>query len=516
MNNSPLNPSPVKQDRRRSIGGRGARPRIPAACALLLLVALAARCLAVSPAAPPAARGAAGAPVPPTAATPPGTPRASDPTLSEAESAGEPLAMVVGHSMLINTESRLHRVYVSNPLVLDSYTANPRQLVITAKASGASSLVLWDETGRFQAYLVVASLDIASLRDAMVRAFPEQAIAVAADKDNVSLSGNVRDQATIDAAVKMAAVYTKNVVNALLLTPSHPSQVRLKVRIVEIDRSKEDQFGLNFFAGGSNPGGVTTGQFPVSTSVTGGTSTTGLTISDPLNLFFYNNSLNVGVTIKDLESRRILQILAEPTITTLSGEKGSFLSGGEFPFPVVEGGGGAGTLASVTIQFRPYGVKLDFTPTVNADGTILLKVAPEVSALDYTNAVTISGYTIPALSTRRAETVVELRDGQSFAISGLLDHRTTDVLNKVPVAGNLPVIGALFRSKDISHSVVELVVIVTPTVVDPLSTAPGTDQGEPPTPKFAIPLLDDPEFDQKLRGAVKPFSPDAQPPAQLK
>jgi pilus assembly protein CpaC len=186
----------------------------------------------------------------------------------------------------------------------------------------------------------------------------------------------------------------------------------------------------------------------------------------------------------------------------LSGQKASFLSGGEFPFPVVQGSSGG--LTSITIQFRPYGVKLDFTPLVKGDGTIQLKVAPEVSALDYTNAVTISGYTIPALSTRRAETEVELRDGQSFAISGLLDHRTTDIFNKMPGIGDVPVLGQLFHSKSVNHSEVELMVVVTPTIVDPLS-----DATSPTLPKLPVPLLDPAQFDQKT-GKRKPA---AQSPA---
>ena len=375
--------------------------------------------------------------------------------LSTAESVGELLPMVVGRSMFINMSGpasgptgaagapggpgvsglRLRRVYVSNPAVLDSYTANARQIVITAKAPGSSSLVLWDEAGRSQAYLVVSSLDVAGLRTAMRLAFPQEKIDVQADADNLSVSGTVSGQAAIDAALKMAGVYSKNVVDAMLLAPPHLAQVRLKVRIVEIDRSRLAEFGVNFFSLGSNPSSTTTGQFPSLATITNSV----VTVSDPLNLYYYNSSLGVGVTIKDLASKNVLQILAEPTITAMSGEKASFLSGGEFPFPIIQGGS-AGTAASVTIQFRPYGVKLEFTPIVNPDGTILLKVAPEVSALDYTNAVTISGYTVPALSTRRADTAVELRDGQSFAISGLLDHRTTDVLNAVPVVGNLPVI----------------------------------------------------------------------------
>ena len=198
----------------------------------------------------------------------------------------------------------------------------------------------------------------------------------------------------------------------------------------------------------------------------------------------------------DLEAKDVLQILAEPSITAISGHEGDFLSGGEFPYPVIQGG--AGNFASVTIMFKPYGVKLAFTPTVNADGTILLKVAPEVSALDYTNTVTISGYTIPAISTRRAETEVELRDGQSFSISGLLDHRTTVLLDKTPGIANVPILGELFKSKNNTHSVDDLVVIVTANVIDPLH-----EDTHPSTPKLALPNMGADQFDHTLPPASK-------------
>ena len=215
-----------------------------------------------------------------------------------------------------------------------------------------------------------------------------------------------------------------------------------------------------------------------------------------MNLFLYNREFNVGLAVADLEEKQILQILAEPTITTVSGEKASFLSGGEFPFPVVQGG--AGNFTSVTVQFRPYGVKVDFTPTVNPDGTIRLQVAPEVSALDYTNEVVISGYTIPAISTRRAATDVELRSGQSFAISGLLDHRMTDALGRMPGIASIPILGQLFRSKDNNSSVVELIVIVTPTIVDPL-----TDRTPPVEPHMSKPNIDADEFDRQVNAPKK-------------
>jgi pilus assembly protein CpaC len=307
----------------------------------------------------------------------------------------------------------------------------------------------------------------------------------------------------------MASQYAKDVVNSIRIDPVHGKQVQLKLRIVEVDRTRLEQLGINIFAGGRTAVATTTGEFPSSASGSGSS----LSVSDPLNVLLYNAKLDVGLTIQDLEQKQIVQVLAEPTLTTVSGLTARFLSGGEFPFPVIQPGGGAGSAASVTIQFRPYGVKVDFTPTVSADGIIHLKLSPEVSALDYSNAVTISGYTIPALSTRRAETEVEIRDGQSFVVSGLLDHRTTEMMSKVPGIGDVPILGQLFRSKNFNHSVVELVIIVTASVVDPLnSNAVSTAE-----PKFVLPNLESNSFDatvDKSWGAAQPASPPAQPATQ--
>jgi pilus assembly protein CpaC len=266
----------------------------------------------------------------------------------------------------------------------------------------------------------------------------------------------------------MASLYAKDVVNSLVVVPVHGKQVQLKLRIVEVDRTRMNQLGVNIFSSGigSTMGSTSTQQYG-STATGSGSS---LSVSDPLNIFLYNSKLNVGLTVQDLEQKQILQVLAEPTLTTLSGLPARFLSGGEFPFPMVQGGTGNST--AISIQFRPYGVKVEFTPTVNADGSIRIKLAPEVSTLDYSNAVTISGFTIPALSTRQTETEVEIQNGQSFIVSGLLDHRTTEIMSKVPGIANVPILGELFRSKNFSHSVVELVIIVTATVVDPLTSSP--------------------------------------------
>jgi pilus assembly protein CpaC len=402
--------------------------------------------------------------------------------------------VLVGHSFFIKTGPRLKRVYISNPSVLTSLTSTPYEVLVTAKAPGVSSLVVWDASGNSTVYTVSADIDTRSLQQALDAVLPKQHIAVSALQDSIGLSGSVATQADADTALKLAQNYTKDIANSLKVVPPRVKQVELKVRFIEVDRVKLAQFGVNFLSAGNNIASTSTQQFGLTTAATA--AGTQATISNPLNLLLYNQSLNVGVAIQDLEQKQVIQILAEPTITAISGEKASFLSGGEFPFPVVQGG--SGSYASVTVQFRPYGVKLDFTPTVNEDGTIRLKVAPEVSALDYTNEVEISGYTIPALSTRRAETDVELQSGQSFAISGLLDHRLTDQFSKMPGIASIPILGNLFRSKNVNRSVVELLVVVTPTVVDPLSAPSVITE-----PKNALPYIEPEQFDQELNQSKK-------------
>lgn len=448
----------------------------------------------------------AGTPAPAALAEAPPTPAAGG-MGSTASAVGAPLHLVIGHSMFVNTQSRLKRIYVSNPEVLDSYTSSPHQIVITARAPGISSLILWDEDGSSQSYMVNSDVDVADLQTALKQAFPGDTIRAESHGDQIGLAGTVSSQKTDDAAVKLAAMFAKNIADTLQIAAPHTPQVRLKVRVVEIDRSRAYQLGFNFFSAGKNTAATSTGQFPGITvgpaAQSGGTNGL-LAVSNLLNLFYFNADHNVGAAIQALINKQIAQILAEPTLTAISGEKASFLAGGEFPYPVVQGGTGGFT--SVTIQFRPYGVKVDFTPTVLPDGTVQLKVAPEVSALDYSNEVTISGYTIPAISTRRAETVVQLRSGQSFAISGLLDNRTTDQLQKIPGIGDIPILGKLFQTKNINHTNTELAVIVTPTVVDPLSDTQPAMQ-----PKMVVPFIDPKKFDKNMTPKTPPAQPQPQP-----
>jgi len=421
------------------------------------------------------------------------------------------LHVTLGHSIFINTRMRLKRVYVADPGVLTSATLTPNQIVVTAMNPGLSSLTLLDETGQAQSYVVSSDIDLDGLRSAMAEQMKGYNIAIEGAGGRVTLTGTVPTQALADSASKLAGLYAKDVANALVVAPEHPKQVRLQVRILEVDRNKALQLGINLF----NPGGntnwlaqTTTGQFQSTMKETASAAENTLEFSNPMNFMLYSAKLNLGATIQDLQTKQVLQILAEPTITTISGEKANFLSGGEFPFPVVQPSGSSNSAPVVTIQFRPFGVKVEFTPLVNPDGTVRLKVAPEVSALDYTNAVTVSGFSIPALSTRRAETEVELRSNQSFAISGLIDQRTTDMMSKNPGAANIPILGYLFKSKNVNHSTTELVIIVTPTVVDPI-----TETAAPSQPDLPIPTLDRKGFDDSLgkRLNPKPIPPPINP-----
>jgi pilus assembly protein CpaC len=429
-------------------------------------------------------------------------------SVSRVAAEGKTLHVTIGHSIFVDTRTRLRRVYIADPALLNSVTLTPNEIVVTAMAPGISSLTLLDEAGQAQNYVVSCDLDIDGLRQALAETVQGEAIKVEGSGSRVTLSGTVTSQSAADEAMKLAGLYSKEVANAIAVVPGHPKQVRLEVRILEVDRTKLLQLGINLF----NPGGntnflaqTTTAQYPSSATLSGsGAASALVAVSNPLNFFLYSAKLNLGATIEDLQNKSILQILAEPTITTVSGVKADFLSGGEFPFPIAQPGG-SGSAPIITISFRPYGVKVEFTPVVNADGTITLTVAPEVSTLDYSNSVSIGGFTVPALSTRRASTEVELRSNQSFAISGLLDQRTTDILNKTPGAANIPILGNLFKSKSANRSTTELIVVVTPTVVDPLTDATVPDQ-----PVLPIKPMNTGEFDKSLGKTAVP-KPEAPP-----
>ena len=437
------------------------------------------------------------------------TPQAPAPTQQEtAPTEGQALHVLVGKSVVINVQSPMTRVLSSNPTAVETLATSPTQIVVEGKAAGNGSLILWDQSGHSQMLDVVVDVDVTGLRTAIERAYPNQHIEVQADGGKLILSGTVNDAHAVEDLTKMAALYSQTVVNSLTVAASHDPQVMLEVRFAEVDRSRVDQLGFNIFSTGAanTLGTISTQQFnaPGVNSSSGGTlsgRSGTLGIPNTLNIFLFRPDLDLGATIQALEQRSVLQILAQPNLLAMNGQKASFLSGGEFPFPVVQGGANVG---AVTIQFRPFGVKLDFVGTIDyVQNVIRLHVAPEVSTLDFANAITISGFVVPAISTRRAETELELKDGQSFGVAGLMDRREQANMSKIPGIGDIPVLGQLFRSKNVNRSNSELLVLVTPHIVDPVHK----EMVKATEPKGPLQLLEPSKFDKNTDKVTNPGTP---------
>ena len=427
-----------------------------------------------------------------------------------AQSEGQALHVFVGRSVVINLQWRVARILSSNPAVIDTVATSPTQVVVEGKAAGSSSLILWDETGHSQMLDVTVDVNVSFLRTAIEQTYPGQQITVQSDGAHLILTGTVSDSKVAEDVGKMAGLYSPGVVNSLAIAPVHEQQILLEVKFAEVDRTKLQQLGINLFSTGATNtlGSITTQQFSPptlqsnSSNGTGGSVTSSLTFTDLLNVFLFRPDINLGTTIKDLENKSVLEILAQPNLLALNGQKASFLAGGEFPFPVVQGGTTNGV--AVTIQFRPFGVRLDFTGFIGKDGVIRMHIVPEVSTLDFSNALTISGFTVPAISTRRAETEIELKEGQSFAMAGLLDNRAQVQLSKMPGVGDIPILGHLFRSQSLNRSHTELVVLVTPHIVDP------TRMSGPPAvpPANPVKFLNVPSFDKNLPAKTPPSGND--------
>jgi len=375
---------------------------------------------------------------------------------------------------------------------------------VHGRSPGEVSLLIWDESERSRSFDLRVDVDVTAAQEEIKRIFPEEQIEVSPSRSAIVLSGHVTTEDVAKHAGQVAGAYSKNVINVLSFGPVGAQEVLLEVKFAEVDRSAVTQLGVNLFAPGlGNTIALSqTGQFgsltvtnTAQTTVTNGntqTTTTTATppvvnISDFLNLFVARTDVNIGAVIKALQQKNLLQILAEPNLIAVNGKEASFLAGGEFPFPIVQPGQG---FTAVTIQFREFGVKLKLTPVIMPNNNIHLKVVPEVSQLDFTNALTISGFTVPALSTRKAQTEFELQDGQSFVIAGLMDNRVTNVASKMPGLGDIPILGNFFRSKNVQKSNAELMVLCTVHRVSPSSQAPAA-------PKTPQPFLDKDKFDGK-------------------
>ncbi len=418
------------------------------------------------------------------------------PPQSSPNQGSAPLRVMVDKSLLINTTERLKRISVSDPNVVYATVVTPTQILVHGRSPGEVSLLIWDELERSRSFDVRVDVDVSACAEEEHRIFPDEQISVTPSRAAIVLAGHVSTEDVAKRAGELASAYSKNVINVLTFGPVGAQEVLLEVKFAEVDRSALTQLGLNVFSTGAANviGTSTTGEYggfgSQNISQTQGQNTpvtTNQTVSNILNMFLFQPNIHLGAVIEALQTKNLLQILSEPTLIAVNGKKASFLAGGQFPFPMVQPGQG---FTAVTIAFKDFGVKLDFTPVIMPNGNIHLTVAPEVSTLDYADAITISGFTVPALSTRKAETEFELRDGQSFVIAGLIDNRVTDTWNKIPGLGDIPIIGAFFRSKNLSKSNSELMVLCTVHKTSPAAEPPAT-------PKNPAPFLDNGKFDGK-------------------
>jgi pilus assembly protein CpaC len=392
----------------------------------------------------------------------------------EAQQGAEPVERVLltaGRSTVLMTDFDITRIAVTDPAIADAVVVKAREVLVDGKGAGTVSLIIWGDTVR-KHYDVVVDTGVSTLQQNLQQLFPGEEINVGVTDEAVILSGSVSSNEVMlrAAEVAKAALPKSAVVNMMQLPGGSPSkQVMLQVRFAEVNRNALLQAGITLFttrtaftargttqqfagpafddSGGGGGGGATGG------------GVGNLLFSDFLNIFYFNREEGFGAVLKALQGRGFLQSLAEPNLIAYNNEEASFLAGGEIPIPVVQG-----VTGQVTVQYKEFGIRLTFRPTIAGD-VIRLKLKPEVSSLDYNNGVILSGFRIPALNTRRAETDVELRDGQSFAIAGLMNNISQTDRQAVPILSRLPIIGNLFKSRAERAEQTELMVLVTPRLV---------------------------------------------------
>ncbi len=429
-----------------------------------------------------------------------------------ADKSGNRINVHVGKSVIIQTPQPIKRLALAGENIADYVLLSPNQIYLTGKNSGLTNLTLWGTDDRVSIiYDIEVSPDVSRLREKLHQLLPqEKNLRVHASHNALTLSGSVNSTASLDKAMAIANAYRsdqdQSIINLLDVSGVH--QVMLEVRVSEMSRSLGRRLGINFVVGS---------QGSIGTSLVGNLATIEefigsgragsleLEFSETINSLFHIAAGNVIFTqfMDALKEEGLIRVLAEPNLITLSGQTASFLAGGEFPVPVPQG------LGTVGIEYKPFGVALSFTPTVLSDDKIHLKVMPEVSELDFTTAVSIQGVAVPGITTRQVSTTIELADGQSFAIAGLLRDSMRENVKKFPFLGDIPILGALFRSSSFQRNETELVVIVTPHLVRPLDMA----RQKLPTDGYVMPS--DTEF--YLMGLMQGRSPAAKssPPSPM-
>ncbi len=424
----------------------------------------------------------------------------------------------VNKSQVITTDRPIARAMIGNDEIADIFPISDRSVYVLGKKLGTTSLTLYDRGNRVMAVMDVAvGPDVTGLREQLGSLMPDEPIDARISNESIVLSGTVSSAGAADRAVQLAQAYAGDkVVNLMALGGSQ--HVMLEVRFAEVNRSVGKDLGVRTFF--NSRGGRFNGVTGPGSSLTPDEFGNGVLGVDPVTGSFgvvtraFSDilGLDVDIALDALEDKGLSKTLAEPTLVALSGEKASFLAGGEFPIPVAQslsgqGGGTGGGSAAITVEFKPFGVSLGFTPTVLSDNTINLLVEPEVSSIDPAASIQVGGLNIPGLQTRRASTVLELRDGESFAIAGLIQKDFQTTVNQVPILGSIPIIGSLFRSSSFQKGETELLIVVTPRLVQPIRP----EQVRLPTDR-----IDDPvQADVLLNGVMyrpKPLEPNGSEP----
>lgn len=398
---------------------------------------------------------------------------------AQGQPAAHELFVTVGKSVIVNSAAPIERISVGYNDVAEATAIGLHEVLVNGKAAGDTTLIVWQRDGNkifFDLTVRPNTSDtrtkLQGLRREMKKQLPGQNVDVSFENGAVFLSGTVADVTSAQRAEAIASTLGKPVNLLYVAVPPTDAQILLNIKFALIDRTVTKQLGFNLvnLGNGKVLGATSTGQFspPIISPGSGG-SPAALTLSNALNIFLMDPRLNLATTIEALESTNLFEVLAEPNVLTSSGKMGTFLAGGEFPFPVVQGGA-SGSVPTVTIQFREFGVRLNFVPTLTPRGTIRLELAPEVSALDFSNGLQYQGFNIPGLDVRRVHTEIELEPGQSFAIGGLMDRRTTELLSKIPILGDIPVLGKLFTSRNLTKENSELLVLATPQLVRPIGS----------------------------------------------
>jgi pilus assembly protein CpaC len=391
----------------------------------------------------------------------------------------------VGQSKVLRSSFAITRISVADPEIADIILISDREIYVNGLAPGVTNISMWGK-GRFTSATVTVEADVTLLKEKLHQVLPNEKIAVSAAGDSVVLTGEVAGPMAQDTALTLAAPFAggkkDKVVN--MLHVGGVQQVMLEVRLAEIQRNLLDRLGVNFQwqAPQGNFGiqqinGLTTLNNLIrmftGPATSPGSVTTSFTYAISPNLSYIGGFKAGGLIwtmfFDILKEHDLGRVLAEPNLVTTSGQEASFLAGGEYPIPVPQSGVGGTT---ITIEYKKFGVGLIFTPFVLDNGKIALKLAPEVSELDPTISVQISGFTIPGLRVRRLYSHVEVKDGQTIAMAGLIKNEDRNIIDKFPIAGDIPILGTLFRSSSFQKQETELIVLVTPHLVKPM--APGT------------------------------------------